>query len=149
MKRSLLFMLACAAIIGALWAILVLLFTESAVRRALGITATIAFFVQVVAFEVARAMARRKNVIAGWGIGVALRFVALAVFAFVAVPAFSLPVGARADQSGGVPVPDDPGRTTLSQNMTRLRILFFTLTLAILPALTVAAQEHAPARRAG
>ena len=93
MKRSLLFTLACAAIIGALWAILVLLFTESAVRRALGITATIAFFVQVVAFEVARAMARRKNVIAGWGIGVALRFVALAVFAFVAVPAFSLPVG--------------------------------------------------------
>jgi len=93
MKRSLLFTLACAAMIGALWAILVLLFTESDVRRALGITATIAFFVQVVAFEVARAMARRKNVIAGWGIGVELRFVALAVFAFVAVPALSLPVG--------------------------------------------------------
>ena len=94
MKRSLLFTLACAAIIGALWAILVMLFTESAVRRALGVTATIAFFVQVVAFEVARAMARRKNVMAGWGIGVALRFVALAVFALVAVPRLGLPLAA-------------------------------------------------------
>jgi hypothetical protein len=91
-KRSLLFALACAATIGALWGILVLLFTEAAARRALGITATIAFFVQVMAFLVARAMAQRKNVMAGWGIGVVLRFVVLAVFALVAVPAWSLPL---------------------------------------------------------
>ena len=94
MKRSLLFALACAAIIGALWAILVLLFTEDAVRRALGISAGIAFLVQMVAFFIARAFARRKNVIAGWGIGVALRFVALAIFALVAVPRLGLPLAA-------------------------------------------------------
>jgi hypothetical protein len=91
-KRSLLFTLACAATIGALWGILVLLFTEAAVRRALGITATIAFFVQVVAFLVARMMAQRKNVMAGWGIGVVLRFVVLAVFALVVVPRLGLPL---------------------------------------------------------
>jgi hypothetical protein len=91
-KRSLLFALACAATIGALWGILVLLFTEAAVRRALGITATIAFFVQVVAFLVARMMAQRKNVMAGWGIGVVLRFVVLAVFALVVVPRLGLPL---------------------------------------------------------
>jgi hypothetical protein len=94
MKRSLFFAVACAATIGALWAILVLLFTDSAVRRALGISAATAFIVQMAAFFIARAFARRKNVIAGWGIGVALRFVALAIFALVAVPWLGLPLAA-------------------------------------------------------
>ncbi len=93
-KRSLLFAVACAALIGALWAILVLLFTEDAVRRALGISAAIAFVVQMIAFFIARAFARRNNVIAGWGLGVALRFVALAIFALVAVPRLGLPLSA-------------------------------------------------------
>lgn len=94
MRRSLLFAVACAAIIGATWAIAVLLFPDAAVRRALGITAVLAFMVQVVAFLVARAMARRKNVIAGWGIGIALRFGVLAIFALVAAPRLALPLSA-------------------------------------------------------
>jgi hypothetical protein len=34
----------------------------------------------------------RRNVMAGWGIGVALRFVALAIFALAVVPRLGLPV---------------------------------------------------------
>ena len=92
MKRSLLFTAACAAIIGALWVILVLIFTDAVVRRALAISAAVAFLVQVAAFLVVREMARRKNVMAGWGIGIALRFVALVIFALVAVPRLGLPL---------------------------------------------------------
>lgn len=92
MKRTLLFTAACAAMIGALWVVLVLIFTDTVVRRALAISAAVAFIVQVAAFLVVREMARRKNVMAGWGIGIALRFGALVIFALVAVPRFGLPL---------------------------------------------------------
>ncbi len=94
MKRVLQFAAACGALIGTIWALMQALFTEPTVRRALGITAVLAFVVQLVAFLVVRAMARRKNVIAGWGIGVLLRFVVLAIFALVAVPRLNLPLSA-------------------------------------------------------
>jgi hypothetical protein len=92
MKRSLLFAAACAVTIGAAWVIAVLLFKDTTSRRALGIAAIVAFVVQMVAFGIARAFARRQNVIAGWGIGIALRFVVLLAFGFLAVPAFGLPM---------------------------------------------------------
>jgi hypothetical protein len=82
---------ACGALIGAAWLILVLVFPGEAVRRALTIAGAVAFGVQMVAFLVARAMAP-KNVIAGWGIGIALRFGALVVFALAAVPRLGLPL---------------------------------------------------------
>jgi len=94
LKRSLLFTAACAALIGALWVILFLIFTEPDVRRALAISASVAFLVQVAAFLVVREMARRKNVMAGWGIAIALRFGALVIFALVAVPRLGLPLSA-------------------------------------------------------
>ena len=53
-----------------------------------------AFIVQLIAFLIARAMARRNNVMAGWGIGILLRFAALFLFALVAVPRLGLPVSA-------------------------------------------------------
>jgi hypothetical protein len=93
-KRALVFAAACLGIIGALWVILVLVFTESTVRRALAISGAVAFIVQVAAFLVVREMARRKNVMAGWGIGIALRFSALVIFALVAVPRLELPLSA-------------------------------------------------------
>jgi hypothetical protein len=92
MKRSLLFAAACAAIIGAAWVIAVLLFNDTTSRRALGIAAVVAFVVQMVAFVIAREFARRQNVIAGWGVGIALRFVVLLAFGLFAVPAFGLPI---------------------------------------------------------
>lgn len=94
MKRTLFFATACAAVIAALWALMVLWFTDTTVRRALAITAVLAFTVQMVAFLIARAMARRQNVIAGWGIGIALRFSALVILALVGVPKLNLPLSA-------------------------------------------------------
>jgi hypothetical protein len=41
MKRILFFTAACAAIIGALWVVLVLMFTETTVRQALAISAVV------------------------------------------------------------------------------------------------------------
>ena len=94
MKRLLPFAAACAAAIGATWAIGMLLFPDAATRRSLGIAAAIAFLVQLMAFSIARAMARKKNVMAGWGIGIALRFLALFLFGLVAVPRLGLPLSA-------------------------------------------------------
>jgi hypothetical protein len=94
MKRALQFTAACAALIGALWTILVLVMHETTVQQALSISAVTAFVVQVAAFLAARAMARRKNVMAGWGIGIALRFGALVIFALIVVPRFGLPLSA-------------------------------------------------------
>jgi hypothetical protein len=92
MKRAFLFSAACAAIIGTAWAVGMMFFSDAAVRRGLAIAAVVAFVVQVIAFVVVRTMARRKNVMAGWGIGVAMRFVALFIFALVAVPRLALPL---------------------------------------------------------
>lgn len=94
MKRVLQFTVACAALIGALWTIMVLVMSETTVERALSISAVTAFIVQVAAFLIARTMARRKNVMAGWGIGVALRFGALLIFALLVVPKLGLPLSA-------------------------------------------------------
>jgi hypothetical protein len=93
-KRFALFSASCAALIGALWAIMMLVLTAPDVRRSLTIAALIAFVVQLVTFSIAVMMARRKNVIAGWGIGIAVRFTALLLFALVAVPKLALPLSA-------------------------------------------------------
>ena len=93
MRRFVIFAAACTALIGALLALLVLVFPGDEVRRALITSAAVALVVQLVAFAVARAMAQR-NVIAGWGIGVALRFGALGVLALVAAPGLGLPLTA-------------------------------------------------------
>ena len=92
MRRSFFFAAACAAAIGAAWAIAVLLFKDTTSRRALGIAAVVSFVAQMVAFGIARAFARRQNVIAGWGIGIALRFVVLIGFGLVVVPVLALPM---------------------------------------------------------
>jgi len=93
MNRALVFSAACLGLIGALWLILFLVFTDTTVRRALGLSAVVAFIVQVASFLVVREMARRKNVMAGWGLGVLVRFLALAIFALLVVPRLGLPLG--------------------------------------------------------
>ena len=93
MKRALSFAAACAATLGAAWAIAVLVFGGAVSRRGLLIAAAVAFVVQMIAFVIAREFARRRNVMAGWGIGIALRFVALLLFGVVAVPSLGLPMG--------------------------------------------------------
>ena len=92
MKRTMFFAVTCVAVIAAIWGAAVVLFPSAASGQALGMAAGVALVVQLVAFLIAREFARRKNVMAGWGIGIALRFVALLLFGLVAVPVFALPL---------------------------------------------------------
>ena len=92
MKRFFAFGVASFALIGAMLVVMVLAFPMDAVRRAMQVAAIVAFAVQLVAFTIARAMAK-DNIVAGWAVGIVLRFGAIAAFALVA-PRLSLPLGA-------------------------------------------------------
>ena len=92
MKRALSFAAACAAAIGAAWAIAALVLQDAMSRRGLMIAAAVAFLVQMISFFIAREFARRQNVMAGWGLGIALRFVVLLLFGFFAVPSLGVPM---------------------------------------------------------
>jgi hypothetical protein len=85
-------LLSLALVAGAYW-VLGLIYAAPAERRALAVSAGVAYVVQLFAFAVARMMAA-SNVIAGWGLGVVLRLVTLAVYALVIVKAFGLVPGA-------------------------------------------------------
>ena len=93
MKRAFGFAGACAAAIGTAWAIGMALVSDPVVRRALGIAAVLALVVQLVAFAIARTFARKQNVMAGWGIGIALRFAVLLLFGLIGVPRLGIPLG--------------------------------------------------------
>lgn len=62
-------------------------------RKAILVSALIAFFVQLLAFTVVRLVAR-EQVIAAWGIGAILRFAVLVLYALLIAPAFQLPAAA-------------------------------------------------------
>ncbi len=93
MKRFLAFTGTTLAVIAMALALLHAIFRAADARRALWIAAWTALAVQLVAFAVVRIIARR-NVIAGWGVGVIIRFVALVVFALLGVPRLGLPLTA-------------------------------------------------------
>lgn len=93
MKRTLAFGAACLTTTGLALAALLVAFRGPDERAALWLGAGITMIVQLATFTVARAM-RHRNVIAGWGLGVVLRFVALAVFALVVAPGLGLPLTA-------------------------------------------------------
>jgi hypothetical protein len=91
MKRLGGFAGACLTVIAVAAAILWLLYVAPNERRAVVIGALVAFAVQVAAFAVALTLAR-SNVMAGWGLGIVVRFVALAAYALLAVPRLGLPM---------------------------------------------------------
>jgi hypothetical protein len=84
---------ATAAILVVVTGVLLLVYPDPASRRAIGISAAIAFFVQAIAFGIVR-LSAEKNVIAGWGLGALLRFLVFGVYALVLVKALALPSGA-------------------------------------------------------
>lgn len=67
-----------------------LVFGGAAERRAVLISAAVAFVIQLPAFALARRTVG-ENIFAGWGAGVLLRFVALALYAFLVVERMALP----------------------------------------------------------
>jgi hypothetical protein len=90
MKAAALFALATLALIALAYPILLMGFPMSRDGAALRTSAALAFGIQIVTFVIARAMARR-TLIVGWGIGAALRLLALTVYALLVAPALGLP----------------------------------------------------------
>jgi hypothetical protein len=74
-------------------ALLSIPFSQPAERRAIGTSAVIALIVQLFAFVIARVVSG-SNFFAGWITGVALRFVALIVYAYVGVKLIGMPAAA-------------------------------------------------------
>jgi hypothetical protein len=92
-KRALAFAAACLTVIGATFVLLWFVFGSPNDRRAVALGAGVSFVVQLAAFGAALSLAD-TNIMAGWGLGVAVRILALAVYAFVAVPQLGLPATA-------------------------------------------------------
>jgi hypothetical protein len=89
-KRVGVFAAACLATVAGVGAVLYFVFRDPGERRALAIGAAVAVVVQLAAFAVARAFVRR-NAMAGWGLGIAVRFVAFALWALLLVGWLGLP----------------------------------------------------------
>lgn len=93
MKAGFLFALASLALIAAAGWLLGLAFPSEAERRAIWLSAAVAYGVQLLSFAVAR-LAAPRNLMAGWGLGSLMRLATLAVAALVLVPALGLPATA-------------------------------------------------------
>lgn len=90
MKASLRFGLVALAVTLVAGSVFWLLWRDAESRRAVALSALTAVVVQLAAFSVARRWLR-TNLIAGWGLGVIIRFGALAAYAFLVVGALDLP----------------------------------------------------------
>jgi hypothetical protein len=78
-----LYALACLVAIGLATGVLIVVYGSPAEREAVVVSAVLALVVQVAAFAIARLMAGRGSVIAGWGLGAVICFAALVVYGFV------------------------------------------------------------------
>jgi hypothetical protein len=90
MRGMALFSVTGAALIAVAGGVLALVYGGAADRRAIVVSAVIAFVVQLLAFAIVK-LAAGKNVIAGWGVGAILRFLVFVIYALVLVKAFGLP----------------------------------------------------------
>ena len=91
MRALMLFTVAQGAIVLAIAVLLQrFVFTDAAAASAVTASAWLAFCVQSVTFAIARLVAR-ENVIAGWGLGVVLRFATVAFWAFMGIKALGIP----------------------------------------------------------
>ncbi len=89
MRAIALFALVSLALIAFAGWILGLVFASAADRHSIWVSAGVAYVVQLIAFSVAR-LSVAGNVMAGWGIGVLMRFLTLAVYALAIVRAYEL-----------------------------------------------------------
>jgi hypothetical protein len=89
-KRFAIFAVASAAVIAMVAVLFGLIFGSPADHRAIRMSALIAYFVQLFGFTVVL-LVRTSNIFAAWGLGMLLRLVTLAVFAFLIVRGMQLP----------------------------------------------------------
>ncbi|MBK6488108.1 MAG: hypothetical protein IPF98_14895 [Gemmatimonadetes bacterium] len=90
MKAMVSYAAASAVLLALLGAVLAVVYTAGVERRAIVLSALVAFTTQLVAFAIVRLTAE-KNLIAGWGLGAILRFLVFGVWALVLVKPFGLP----------------------------------------------------------
>jgi hypothetical protein len=90
MKAAAWFALATLALIALSYPLLRMGFASAHEAQAVRTSAVLALVVQLVTFAIARMMARR-NMLVGWGVGAALRLLALTVYALLVAPSLGLP----------------------------------------------------------
>lgn len=93
MKAVLGFAAAVTVIVLVVGVVLAIPFSSAAERGAIRASAGVAVVVQLFAFVIAR-VAMKSNYLAGWTIGIALRFATVIVYAFVAVKGLGMPAPA-------------------------------------------------------
>jgi hypothetical protein len=91
MARFGILLVALIAITG--W-ILSLVYKTAADRHAILVSAVIAVVVQLAAFGLVELMRRSNAMLAGWGMGIALRMISLILYALVFTKALGLPLNA-------------------------------------------------------
>ena len=84
------YLAACVAAIAVIGGISAL-FTEGLGRQAILASALLALVVQLLAFTVAR-MFLDRHVFIGWGMGSAMRFIALAIYAVIVAKLWGAPI---------------------------------------------------------
>ena len=93
MRRAIAFYAgASAALIAVAVVVFMVLYDDDAARRAVWISAVVAFAVQLVAFAIAKLMSAANHGIAGWGLGAAISLVTLVLYGVI-VRGTSLPQG--------------------------------------------------------
>ena len=93
MKSMMLFSAAVMVIVLGAGLLLAIPFASAGDHRAIQTSAAVAVVVQLFSFAIVRSVSTR-NFMSGWVIGVALRFVALGAWAFVAVKLLGMPAPA-------------------------------------------------------
>lgn len=89
-RRFAIFVVASAAVIAGVALLFGLIFGSPADHRAIRVSALIAYFVQLFGFVI-MLVVRTTNIFAAWGLGMLLRLITLAVFAFLVVRGMQLP----------------------------------------------------------
>jgi hypothetical protein len=89
-KKIVLFAIVSLVFIAVVAWMLTYAFPTAADRHAIVVSAVVAYVVQLCAFLIARAWAA-TNVIAGWGLGMLLRFAVLAMYALIGVKVLGVP----------------------------------------------------------
>jgi hypothetical protein len=79
-----------ALVVAVAWALNVV-WPDAAARHAVFVSAVIALVVQLFAFAAVK-LSSGTNVLAGWGVGVGLRFVVVALYALAGAKAMGLPL---------------------------------------------------------
>lgn len=89
MKKTVIFALVSLLVIALVAWMLTYAFPTAAGAHAIVVSAAIAYVVQLVSFTIARSWAT-TNLNAGWGLGMLIRFVVLAIYALIGVKVLGL-----------------------------------------------------------